>query len=62
MLALGCGPAESAWRGDISSEGVLSVVLLMEKLCRPLGYCSWRLTLQVLPGVDRRGEGCTACF
>lgn len=56
MLALDCGSAESGWRGDTSSEEVLLVVLLLEKLCRPLGYCSWRLTLQVLPGVDGRGR------
>lgn len=56
MLALACGPAEFARCGDTSSEGVLPVVLLMKKLCRPLGYCSWRLTLQVAPRVDGRGR------
>lgn len=54
MLALACGPAGSAWHGDTSLEGL--VVLLMQKLCRPLGYCKWRLALQVLPGVDGRGR------
>lgn len=42
--------------GDTILEGVLPVTLLMKKLCRPLGYCSWRLTLQVPPRVDGRGR------
>lgn len=35
MLALACGSAESAWRGDTISEGVLPVILLMKSWVGP---------------------------